>query len=63
MNIKISTHFPGSAFLVFFLHLGILMLTFAWEILSKSSKKGKLWAVDNFNKILLLFSYILVNEF
>lgn len=43
MNIKILAHFPGSAFLVFFfLHLGILMLTFAWEILSKSSKKGKL---------------------
>lgn len=42
-----------------FLHLGILMLTFAWEILSKSSKKGNLWLYE----ILLLFSYILVNEF
>lgn len=62
-------HSPGSTWILNFLslvdmscnflHLGILMLTFAWEILSKSSKKGNLWLYE----ILLLFSYILVNEF
>lgn len=61
-------HSPGSTWILNFLslvdmscnflHLEILMLTFAWEILSKSSKKGNLWLYE----ILLLFSYILVNE-